>query len=77
MIENRLMYPQQIVFLVPLLNIHTTPKTILKLYKPLIRYILEYDNIIWDPYFTLDNKAVEHVQRRQTKLVGTLKDCTT
>ena len=31
---------------------------------------------IWGPYFTLDNKAVECVQRRATKLVGALKDCT-
>ena len=52
------------------------PEAIVKLYKSSICPILEYGNIIWSPCFTLDNKAVERVQRRATKLVGALNDCT-
>ena len=47
---------------------------ILTLYKSLLRPILEYGNIIWGPHFTLDQRAIEHTQRRATKLVLELKD---
>ena len=35
---------------------------ILKLYKSLIRPTLEYGNIIWGPFFTLDQRAIECIQ---------------
>jgi hypothetical protein len=44
------------------------------LYKALVRSHIEYGNVIWGPHFKLDQKAVERVQRRATKMVPTLKD---
>ena len=31
--------------------------------------ILEYGNIIWGPHYLMDQKKVETIQRRATKLV--------
>ena len=35
---------------------------------------LEYGNVIWGPHFKMDQKEVERVQRRATKMVPSLKD---
>lgn len=40
-----------------------------KLYQALVRPILEYGNIIWGPMFIADQKKIEGIQRRATKLV--------
>jgi len=44
------------------------------LYKSLVRPHLEYGNIIWGPHFILDQKAVERVQRRASKMIPSLRD---
>ena len=41
----------------------------LKLYKALVRPIMEYANIIWGPHFLLDKRKLERVQCRATKLI--------
>ena len=47
---------------------------LLKLYKALVRPIMEYANIIWDPHFLLDKRKLERVQCHPTKLVPQLND---
>ena len=47
---------------------------IVPLYTALVRPLLEYGNVIWSPRFVGDNKLVEGVQRRATKLIPSIKD---
>ena len=51
-----------------------TNYVLLRLYKSLVRPILEYTNIIWGPHYVLDQHKLESVQWHATKLVPTLKD---
>ena len=46
----------------------------LKLYKALVRQIMECRNIIWGPHFLLDKRKLERVLRRATKLIPQLSD---
>ena len=41
----------------------------IKLYKALVRSHLEYGNIIWGPFNTIDANAIERVQARATKCI--------
>ena len=45
-----------------------------KLYKALVRPIVEYGNVVWATSFVGDRKKIEGVQRRATKLVRELRD---
>ena len=47
--------------------------TIPKLFKGLVRPLLEYGNVIWSPRYISDAKAVERVQKRATKMISTMK----
>ena len=47
------------------LDEHTVPI----LYKTLVRPILEYGNIIWDPHYIRDKHQIDRVQHRATRLV--------
>ena len=38
------------------------------LFTTLVRPILEYNNSIWGPHYILDNRKVEKIQRRATRL---------
>ena len=49
-------------------------KTILVLYKAMVRPHLEYGNVIWGPFYLGDIKAIESIQRRATKLITEIKD---
>ena len=40
----------------------------------MIRPHLEYGNVIWGPHYKGDQKSIEKVQKRATKLVPSLKD---
>ena len=51
--------------------------TFVNLYnKSLIHPILEYGNAIWVPHYILDQRSVERMQRRATKLIHGLQDMT-
>ena len=43
------------------------------LYKSLIRPHLEHENVIWGPHYKEDQKALEKVQKRATKLITSIK----
>ena len=49
--------------------------TVAKLFKSLIRPILEYGNLIWGPHYVADQQAIEGVQRRATKLISSISHC--
>ena len=51
------------------------PDMITKLFKSLIRPILEYGNLIWGPHYVADQQAIEGVQRRATKLISSISHC--
>ena len=48
---------------------HTLPL----LFKAMVRPFLEYGNTIWGPYSKVDQKKLERVQRRATRMVNTVK----
>ena len=43
------------------------------LYKTLVRPLLEYGNVLWGPFNRADQKLVERVQRRATRLVDEIR----
>ena len=43
-------------------------------YKSLVRPHLEYGSVVWSPRFINEQKRIEAVQRRATKLVPNLAD---
>ena len=49
-------------------------ETFVKLYKSLIRPILEYACTVWSPFLIKDKRSLENIQRRATKLIPGLKD---
>ena len=51
----------------------TNAEMILRLYKSLIRPVIEYGNIIWGPFYAMDQQAIEEVQHRATKIIPELR----
>ena len=51
-------------------------KSMLTMYKTLVRWLLEYGHTIIYPRYKKDKKLIEVVQRRATKMVQELKDNT-
>ena len=49
-------------------------QTLTLLYKALVRPHLEYGNLIWGPFNRSDQKLIERVQRRATKLVSGIQN---
>ena len=43
-----------------------------RLFKSLIRPIFEYSNLLWGPFYSTDQQAIEGVQRRATKLITSI-----
>ena len=44
-----------------------------QLHRALVRPHLEYDSVIWNPYYKYQKILIEHVQRRATRLLSSLK----
>ena len=44
-----------------------------RLFKSLIRLILEYGNLLWGPFYSTDQQAIEGVQQRATKLITSIR----
>jgi len=55
---------------------YTNMDMILHLYKSLIQPVIEYGNIIWGPYYIMDQQAIEKIQCRVTKLIPELRHLT-
>ena len=51
------------------INQHTLPL----LFKALVRPHLEYGNLVWGPFNRADQKLVERIQRRATRMVSSLR----
>ena len=43
-----------------------------KLFTVFVRPTLEYDNAVWGPFFVLDQRKVEKVQHKATRLLPSL-----
>ena len=54
--------------------INLNESVLLRLYKSMVRPILEYGNVIWGPHYVLDQRKLEGVQRCATKLVPSLRN---
>ena len=50
------------------------PDMLVKLFVSIVRPTLEYSNSVWGPPFILDQRKIEKVQRRATRLLPTLAD---
>ena len=47
---------------------------LIQLFSMLVRPILEYNNVIWRPHYTLDKRKMAKVQQRATHLLPHLQD---
>ena len=50
--------------------------TLLHAFVVYVRPLLEFNSVVWSPYFKCDSDAVERVQRRFTKRLPGLRFCT-
>lgn len=56
--------------------INISKETFTSLYKTVVRPQIEYGNVIWGPFYSLDQDRVERIQRRATKLVPCIRHLT-
>ena len=45
---------------------------IVKLYKTLVRPIIKYNNVLWGPFYVLDNQKIERVQQKATRIIPSI-----
>ena len=43
-----------------------------KLYKSLVRPIIEYNNVLWGPFYVSDNRKIERIQRKATRIIPSI-----
>ena len=43
-----------------------------KLYKTLVRPIIEYNNVLWGPFYVLDNQKIETIQQKATRIIPSI-----
>jgi len=65
---------QKVLGYVKRLFVHRDRRTVMTLYKTLVRPILEYAVQFWSPTYRVDVDRLERVQRRATKLVPELRN---
>ena len=53
--------------------VHMDCDLLMKLYKALVRQIVDYGNVIWCPYTKKNKKLIETIQRRATRMIPELK----
>ena len=53
--------------------VHLDCDLLLKLFKSMVRPILDYGNVIWFPYTKKNKKLIENIQRRATRMIPELK----
>ena len=53
--------------------VHMDCDLLMKLYKALVRPIVDYGNVIWYPYTKKNKKLIENIQRRATRMIQELK----
>ena len=53
--------------------VHIDCELFLKLYKSLVRPIVDYGNVIWYPHTKKNKKIIENIQRRATRMIPELK----
>jgi len=53
---------------------HLTPDCFILLYKCLVRSHIEYANSVWNTQYIENNKKLQKIQMRATKLIHELKD---
>ena len=49
--------------------VYLDTETFPHLYKSIMRPTLEYGNLIWGPFYLLDQQQIERVQRKATRLI--------
>ena len=54
---------------------HLDYVSFVKIYKAIVRPIIEYGNVIWSPHFKRQSEEIERVQRRATKILPALREC--
>ena len=63
----------QILQLISKSFVNLSPDMLPILYKSLVRPLLEYGNLIWGPFYIQDQRLIENIQRRATRLVTTVR----
>ena len=53
--------------------VNLSPDMLPILYKSLVRPLLEYGKLIWGPFYIQDQRLIENIQRRATRLVTTVR----
>ena len=71
-VASTVLKASRVLYVIKHTFVYKDKDTICRLYKGLVRPILEYGNAVWHPRFVSDRKEIEKVQRRATKLVPSL-----
>ena len=50
------------------------PDMLVKLFVTVVHPTLEYCNLVWGPLFILDQRKIEKVQHRATRLLSPIRD---
>ena len=53
--------------------VHLDCDLLLKLFKSMVRPVVDYGNVIWYPYTKKNKKLIENIQRRATRMIQELK----
>ena len=74
--SNKISKANSMIFLIKNTFKHLDAEMFKLLYKTIVRPHLEYGSPVWSPILKMDINSLEKVQRRATRLVPELADCT-